>query len=36
MKLIVIFLMQTMIVPIFLLWALYKVVLGVAQPVGAI
>ena len=36
MKLIVIFLMQTMIVPIFLLWALYKVVLGVARPVGAI
>jgi hypothetical protein len=32
MKLIVIFLLQTMIVPIILLWALYKVVLGVVRP----
>jgi hypothetical protein len=35
-KLIVIFLLQTMIIPIFLLWALYKVVLGVVRPVGAV
>lgn len=32
MKLIVIFLLQTMIIPIFLLWALYKVSLGVVRP----
>ncbi len=32
MKLIVIFLLQTMIIPIFLLWALYIVLLGVVRP----
>jgi len=36
MKLIVIFLLQTMIIPIVLLWALYKVVLGVVRPVAPV
>jgi hypothetical protein len=36
MKLIVIFLLQTMIIPIVLLWALYKVLLGVVRPATSV
>ena len=31
-RLIVIFVLQTMIIPVFLLWALYRLALGVAHP----
>ena len=31
-KVIVIFLLQTMIIPILLLWTLYKIAVGVARP----